>query len=302
MFLLFTGVTPTAFSCQSLFNFYPHETDCQRFYRCFWGQPHEFVCPSNTKWNQRIQTCDHAYNVPCVTAIVAKPVFEDWQTSVGIGNGFGINDGFAKPALPPVNIVKETIARPQSIKISSPHHVPTGQYPAYETGFVNTVTPTRRHPPSAGGEYVGQNEFDFPGPNSGFTGPNTGFPGPNTGFTGHNTGFPRPNTGFSRPNTGFSRPNTGFPGPNTGFPGRNTGFPALNSGNGYLHNFVNQPYRKSMWYASAGSPDPRYVRSKTTKWDLGFGSNTQYPRPNIKFVRVRDPLVGRYFGGKAWKK
>ncbi|ESP03011.1 hypothetical protein LOTGIDRAFT_99361, partial [Lottia gigantea] len=46
--------------------YYPHPSNCAVFYRCFWGSAYEFNCPAGTYWSQRLRTCDHAYNNPCV--------------------------------------------------------------------------------------------------------------------------------------------------------------------------------------------------------------------------------------------
>ncbi|KAK6181440.1 hypothetical protein SNE40_009288 [Patella caerulea] len=54
------------FGCPTLFDYYPHTTDCARFYRCVWGSAHEFRCPDGTHWSQRLLTCDHVYNSPCI--------------------------------------------------------------------------------------------------------------------------------------------------------------------------------------------------------------------------------------------
>ncbi|ROT67642.1 chitinase 4 precursor [Penaeus vannamei] len=42
--------------------YYPHE-DCDKYYRCYNGEPHVEVCPNNLFWNQFILQCDKPVNV-----------------------------------------------------------------------------------------------------------------------------------------------------------------------------------------------------------------------------------------------
>lgn len=51
--------------CPTLFDFYPDPDDCTKFYRCFWGAAYPFHCPTGTKWNHKLLTCDFDYNVDC---------------------------------------------------------------------------------------------------------------------------------------------------------------------------------------------------------------------------------------------
>ncbi|XP_021705322.1 probable endochitinase [Aedes aegypti] len=45
--------------------FYPHISDCQRYYKCFYGKLYVLSCPFSLFWNQDIQFCDFKWNVAC---------------------------------------------------------------------------------------------------------------------------------------------------------------------------------------------------------------------------------------------
>lgn len=56
------------FTCPSLFNWHPDVTDCSKFYRCTWGKPQSFSCPTGTYWSQKLLTCDFQHLVKCGAA------------------------------------------------------------------------------------------------------------------------------------------------------------------------------------------------------------------------------------------
>ena len=47
--------------------FYPHPTDCQKYYQCAHGTPYEYACASGLLWNDSLKNCDFAANVQCTT-------------------------------------------------------------------------------------------------------------------------------------------------------------------------------------------------------------------------------------------
>lgn len=51
--------------CSDPNGFYPHETDCQKYYECSNGVPWEMSCPDELLWNQSEVTCDWPRNVDC---------------------------------------------------------------------------------------------------------------------------------------------------------------------------------------------------------------------------------------------
>ena len=53
--------------CSDPNGFYPHPTDCQKYYQCGHGTPYEYTCPSGTLWNDDIKNCDWAANVQCTS-------------------------------------------------------------------------------------------------------------------------------------------------------------------------------------------------------------------------------------------
>lgn len=66
-------------TCPTLFNYYPDQYDCTKFYRCVWGKATLFNCPAGTRWSQDILTCDHAANVPCNKGAATKIVYDDYS-------------------------------------------------------------------------------------------------------------------------------------------------------------------------------------------------------------------------------
>ena len=45
--------------------FYPHQTDCQKYYECAVGLPPvEYSCAATTRWSIKMDNCDWDYNVP----------------------------------------------------------------------------------------------------------------------------------------------------------------------------------------------------------------------------------------------
>lgn len=49
-------------------HFYPHVTDCQRYYTCLYGKLSVLSCPLTLLWNQELRFCDFRWNVPCKNA------------------------------------------------------------------------------------------------------------------------------------------------------------------------------------------------------------------------------------------
>ena len=47
--------------------FYPHPTDCQKYYQCAHGTPYEYSCASGLLWNDSTKKCEFAENVQCTT-------------------------------------------------------------------------------------------------------------------------------------------------------------------------------------------------------------------------------------------
>nr|XP_019550248.2 probable endochitinase [Aedes albopictus] len=46
-------------------HFYPHISDCQRYYKCLYGKLYVMSCPLSLLWNQDIKFCDFRWNVAC---------------------------------------------------------------------------------------------------------------------------------------------------------------------------------------------------------------------------------------------
>ncbi|OWF55826.1 Hemicentin-1 [Mizuhopecten yessoensis] len=50
--------------CQSSGTFYPHLTDCTKFFHCLWTIPVELQCPLGTGWVQERGVCDYKWRIP----------------------------------------------------------------------------------------------------------------------------------------------------------------------------------------------------------------------------------------------
>ncbi|XP_062554345.1 endochitinase-like [Armigeres subalbatus] len=46
-------------------HFYPHMSDCHRYYKCFYGRLYVMSCLFSLVWNQNILFCDFRWNVAC---------------------------------------------------------------------------------------------------------------------------------------------------------------------------------------------------------------------------------------------
>ena len=53
--------------------FYPHPTDCQKYFQCGHGTPYELTCPSGTLWNDELDYCDWPANVQCSSGSTNAP-------------------------------------------------------------------------------------------------------------------------------------------------------------------------------------------------------------------------------------
>ena len=51
--------------CADPNGFYPHPSDCQKYYQCAHGTPYEYTCASGLLWNDQLKYCDWAANVQC---------------------------------------------------------------------------------------------------------------------------------------------------------------------------------------------------------------------------------------------
>ena len=51
--------------CADPNGFYPHQTDCQKYYQCIRGFPNLKSCSSGLLWNESVKNCDWAVNVTC---------------------------------------------------------------------------------------------------------------------------------------------------------------------------------------------------------------------------------------------
>ncbi|XP_037775740.1 uncharacterized protein LOC119572876 [Penaeus monodon] len=63
-------VTPGNFPCVDCSTgqqYWQHPTDCHKFIQCAPYGPQEMPCPAGTRWDQKILTCNHEWNTPCVT-------------------------------------------------------------------------------------------------------------------------------------------------------------------------------------------------------------------------------------------
>ncbi|XP_067685700.1 uncharacterized protein [Haliotis asinina] len=168
-------------SCPTLFNFYSHPTDCSKFYRCFWGSPIEFSCPAGTHWNQHILTCDHAYNVPCATAIlepIYKLVKDDGYgyQKVGFVN-YDSSKGYVKD-----NYGYESN---KGDKVYEGSYVKSNDYDNYGNYFGTSGYTKQTYPPSVGHKY------------GGFVA--------RAGYANYNNGYARPQyvtNGYVKPNYG----------------------------------------------------------------------------------------------------
>ena len=49
--------------CIDLHGYYPHSTDCSKFYQCDNGVAYEHSCPDETWFNPQINVCDHKSTV-----------------------------------------------------------------------------------------------------------------------------------------------------------------------------------------------------------------------------------------------
>lgn len=59
--------------CADPNGFYPHPTDCQKYYQCAHGTPYEYSCASGLLWNDAVKNCDWAANVQCTSGTTASP-------------------------------------------------------------------------------------------------------------------------------------------------------------------------------------------------------------------------------------
>ncbi|XP_046570400.1 uncharacterized protein LOC124278672 [Haliotis rubra] len=191
-------------SCPTLFNFYAHPTDCSKFYRCFWGSPIEFSCPAGTHWNQHILTCDHAYNVPCATAIL-EPIYKLVK-----------DDGYGYQKVGFVNYDGSKGYEKGNYGYVTNKGYDNGNY-GYESNKGDKVYE---------GSYVRSNDYDNYGSYSGTSGytkqtyppkvgHNYGGFAARAGYTNYNNGYARPQyvtNGYARPQyvtNGYIKPNYG---------------------------------------------------------------------------------------------
>ncbi|XP_047472859.1 uncharacterized protein LOC125027766 [Penaeus chinensis] len=69
-------VTPGNFTCVDCSTgqqYWQHPTDCHKFIQCAPYGPQEMPCPAGTRWDQKILTCNHEWNTPCVTGNYLLP-------------------------------------------------------------------------------------------------------------------------------------------------------------------------------------------------------------------------------------
>ncbi|XP_042889208.1 uncharacterized protein LOC122264399 [Penaeus japonicus] len=69
-------VTPGNFSCVDCSTgqqYWQHPSDCHKFIQCAPYGPQEMPCPAGTRWDQKILTCNHEWNTPCVTGNYRLP-------------------------------------------------------------------------------------------------------------------------------------------------------------------------------------------------------------------------------------
>ena len=59
--------------CADPNGFYPHPTDCQKYYQCAHGTPYEYTCASGLLWNDAVKYCDWAANVQCTLGTTLSP-------------------------------------------------------------------------------------------------------------------------------------------------------------------------------------------------------------------------------------
>ena len=52
-------------SCVDPNGFYPHPSDCQKYFQCGGGVAYEYTCPDGTLWNNELKFCDWEANVEC---------------------------------------------------------------------------------------------------------------------------------------------------------------------------------------------------------------------------------------------
>lgn len=52
----------------------PHQTDCNKFYRCLYGFPEIVNCPEGQEWSLEHNYCTYDYLANCV-----RPLPEDWE-------------------------------------------------------------------------------------------------------------------------------------------------------------------------------------------------------------------------------
>ncbi|XP_046328160.2 heterogeneous nuclear ribonucleoprotein A2 homolog 1-like isoform X1 [Haliotis rufescens] len=223
-------------SCPTLFNFYAHPTDCTKFFRCFWGSPVEFSCPAGTHWNQHILTCDHAYNVPCATAIL-NPIYKlvkddgygyqkvgyvNYDGSKGYekGNyGYATNKGYEKG--------NYGYATNKGYEKGNYGYVTSKGYDKGSYGYESSKGDNKMY----GGSYVRSNDYDNYGNYFGTVGYTKQTYPPSVG---HNYGGFAARAGFANYNNGYARPQyvtNGYVKPNYG--GYSAGGYASRAASGY---------------------------------------------------------------------
>ena len=59
--------------CSDPSGFYPHETDCQKYYQCAAGTPYEYTCAEGTLYSVDLKYCDWEANVECNLGATQPP-------------------------------------------------------------------------------------------------------------------------------------------------------------------------------------------------------------------------------------
>ena len=80
--------------CADPNGFYPHPTDCQKYYQCAHGTPYEYTCASGLLWNDQLKYCDWETNVQCISGPTESTTTGPaTSTSVNTGTtATGVND------------------------------------------------------------------------------------------------------------------------------------------------------------------------------------------------------------------
>lgn len=81
--------------------YFPHKEYCNRYFRCFVGQPIEFICPAQTAFNSNKNVCDWIDNVDCGERTIPVEVEDKTEKEVATTTRplFGYDDPTKAPEI-----------------------------------------------------------------------------------------------------------------------------------------------------------------------------------------------------------